>query len=66
MEIEVLMHGERKKIGMDDGATGEMLISKLGFTPDGIILISGGKPVPYTETLRDGDEVKVVRVASGG
>jgi len=66
MEITVFMLGESRKISMDEGATGEMLISKLGFTPDGVILISGGKPIPYTETLRDGDEVKVVRVASGG
>lgn len=60
------MLGESRKINMDEGATGEMLISKLGLTPDGVILIVGGKPMPYTGALRDGSEVKVIRVASGG
>jgi sulfur carrier protein ThiS len=66
MELDILMHGERKKIEIHDGATGRELISKLGLMPDEVILIAGGKPVPYTEVLDDVGELKVVRVASGG
>jgi len=66
MEIEVSMPNEKKNLQLDKGATGEDLISKLGFSPDEVILVIGGKPVPYTSKLGNGDKVKIVRVASGG
>jgi len=66
MEIEVSMQNGKKTLQLDDDATGEDLISKLGFSPDEVILIVGRKIVPYTSKLGEGDVVKIVRVASGG
>ena len=66
MKIEVSMMGEKKEVEMDDGATGETLISKFNLSPDGVILIANGRPIPYTEELEGIDKIKIVRVASGG
>jgi sulfur carrier protein ThiS len=66
MEIEISMLKEKKKLQMDEGATGKDLISLLNFVPDEVILVAGGNPIPYDQSLRNGDRVKVIRVASGG
>ncbi|MEA2054324.1 MAG: MoaD/ThiS family protein [Candidatus Thermoplasmatota archaeon] len=66
MEIEVLISKEKKKLQMDEGATGKDLISLLNFVPDDVILIVNDKPIPYTIKLNDGDKVKILQVASRG
>ncbi|HHO57135.1 MAG TPA: MoaD/ThiS family protein [Thermoplasmatales archaeon] len=65
MEIEVEMKGGKEKIGIDDGATGEDLLKKLGFSPDEVLIIMDGRPLPYTEKL-EGKKVRIIRVVSGG
>jgi len=66
MKIEVSMSNERKIIQMEDGTTGEDLISKLGVSPDEVILVVNGRPIPYTSKLEDGYKIKIIQVASGG
>ncbi len=66
MEITVSMFKGKKKVQMTEGATGKKLIEELRFAPDEVILIVGGKPIPYTAMLEDGDEVKMIQVSSGG
>jgi sulfur carrier protein ThiS len=65
------------RITVDDGdSTSEMrleaptnvqgLLEILGRLPDANIVIRNGTPVPLTETLFDGDSLRIIRVASGG
>lgn len=57
---------ERKVIELKEGATAESAIRALGLYPDGWIPVRGDEPVPLDEVLRDGDELKLISVVSGG
>jgi len=41
------------------------LLKKLGFSPDEVLIIMDGRPLPYTEKL-EGKKVRIIRVVSGG
>ena len=59
------MKGERKILEMEKGATGEDLLEKLNLSPDSVLIIVDGKPMPYKDGI-DGKSIKIIRVASGG
>jgi len=48
------------------GDTIEKNISSSGRLPDTFLYILNGKPVPMTTVVKEGDEIKAVRIASGG
>lgn len=48
------------------GSTVEDLLRATDRLPHSHIVIMNGRPVPITDRLNDGDEVKIVKVASGG
>lgn len=50
----------------EDSIDVQGLLEMLGRFPDGNIVIRNDAPVPLTETLIDGDCIKIIRVASGG
>ncbi|MDH7507993.1 MAG: MoaD/ThiS family protein [Methanomassiliicoccales archaeon] len=53
-------------VEIDEYSTVEQLLRFLGFVPDECIVLKSRTPIPITETLKDGDRVKIIRVASGG
>ncbi|HEC82306.1 MAG TPA: MoaD/ThiS family protein [Thermoplasmatales archaeon] len=65
MKIEVEMRGEIKKLEMNENFTGEDLLEKLNLSPDAVIIIIDGVPVPYKEKINS-NRVKIIQVASGG
>ncbi|HEC76601.1 MAG TPA: MoaD/ThiS family protein [Thermoplasmatales archaeon] len=65
MKVEVEMRGELKEIEMNDNFTGEDLLEKLNLSPDAVIIIVDGVPVPYKERINS-DRIKIIQVASGG
>jgi len=65
MKIEVEMREGSQEMDIEEGATGEELLKKLGFTPDEVLLIVDNRPIPYNEKLREG-KIKIIRVVSGG
>lgn len=42
------------------------MLRVLGYAAPGVVVLKGGMPVPEDHVLRDGDEVRVLRVYSGG
>ena len=60
------MMGKERKVMLKDNATGEDLLNALKLLPDGVLVINGRHPIPYTHKLKDGDRIKIIRVASGG
>ena len=66
MEIEVTSMGKQKRVKLKEGATGEDLLHALNLLPDGVLIVNRSVPIPYTSKLKDGDKLKVIRVASGG
>ncbi|MGD9962460.1 MAG: MoaD/ThiS family protein [Thermoplasmata archaeon] len=57
---------ETKDVEVPDGGSVEDVVRALGLLPDGWIAVRGDAPVPSDETLRDGDELKLISVVSGG
>ena len=55
-----------KVLDLANGSTVEGAIRKLGLYPDAWIAVKGDTPVSLDDTLKDGDEVKLVAVVSGG
>jgi sulfur carrier protein ThiS len=57
---------ETRTLVLEKGATVESAIRKLDLYPDAWIAVRGNSPIPSDERLRDGDEIKLIAVVSGG
>ncbi|MGQ9588061.1 MAG: MoaD/ThiS family protein [Thermoplasmata archaeon] len=57
---------ETRRIELQEGASVERAIRSLGLLPDSWIAVRGDEPLALDEPLRDGDELKLVSVVSGG
>ncbi len=51
---------------LDEGADGLQLLGRLNLNPEAHLIIREGKPVPVDLELRDGDQLSIVTVISGG
>jgi len=65
MKIEVKTRGTVKELDMNIPFTGEELLKKLHFSPDAVIILVDGRPVPCTEPI-ESTSVHLIQVASGG
>ena len=68
MEITIKMQRtqEIKKIKIDDNSTVEDILKKIDVKPDTVIVMHKNKPVPIDDTLKEGQEIDILEVASGG
>ena len=66
VHIELLPSGEKRTLKFSDEASGIDVAKALELKPDAHILVREGQPRPMDETLRNGDHVKLIKVASGG
>ncbi len=66
MIIRVELGNDLKVVSLRDSATVEEAIRSLSLLPDAHIVVRNNMPIPITERLRDGDTIRVIRVASGG
>ena len=57
---------ETKKVELPKGATVEKAIRSAGLLPDEWIPVRGNQPLPLDEKLKEGDELKLISVVSGG
>lgn len=57
---------ETVSIELEEGSDVEQLVRALSYLPDGWIAVRGGQPVPMDEPLKDGDDLKLISVVSGG
>jgi sulfur carrier protein ThiS len=51
---------------LEEGSTVEKLLGEMNLFPDAHIVLRGKTPVPLSEVLKNGDELRIIRVASGG
>ncbi len=65
MKIEVEMREGKRSVELDENATGEDLLKVLNFSPDAVLIIVDGRPIPYKEKIKGG-KVRIIQVASGG
>lgn len=55
-----------RTLDLPSGATCADLLKKLDTHPDLVLTVRGETPIPLDAALRDGDEIKLVHVVSGG
>ncbi|MCG7841456.1 MAG: hypothetical protein MIO87_06010 [Methanomassiliicoccales archaeon] len=66
MEVKVAFNKRTEVLSIDDEETVEGLLKVMDLFPDSHIVIRGKSPIPLTERIREGDELRIVKVASGG
>ncbi len=55
-----------KKFQVKDNITARDALKKIGVEPEGVLVVVNGKLTTDDVVLREGDEVKLVAVVSGG
>jgi sulfur carrier protein ThiS len=64
--LTVEIDRKAKEIRLPEGSTVETMLDSLGLYPDAHIVVRGKIPVPIDSSLVDGDQLRIVKVASGG
>jgi len=64
----VLLLPERttRMVKLAKGADGFGLLKAIGINPENVIILRGDRPIPVDSAIRPDDDLKVVRVVSGG
>jgi sulfur carrier protein ThiS len=64
--VQFIPSKETKEVELKEGATGLSLVEHLDLTPDSLILARSDKPIPIDDELKDGENVTLISVVSGG
>ena len=56
----------REELELPENATSYDILKKLDLRPDTLIITRNNQPIPIDEELIDNDEIKLIRVISGG
>jgi sulfur carrier protein ThiS len=64
--VVVQLSGKIQEQILPEGSTVEDLLAQYSLHPDAYIVTRGSKPIPITRKLEDGDNLKLIKVASGG
>jgi len=57
---------ETKEIQLETESTVNDLLKKMNLKPDTLIVMSDNVPIPIDNALKDGQEVTIIQVSSGG
>ena len=68
VSVKILLLPEREKrtVEVPKGADGFALLKALNINPENVIIVRNDEPIPVDSKIRSGDDIKVVRVVSGG
>jgi len=66
MKVTVIQKGVEREVDLDEGSSSFHVIRSLGLFPDGVLVFRKGKVLPEDEPLSYGDDLEIVRIASGG
>jgi sulfur carrier protein len=66
VRVEVLQEGSRREMRLREGARVDDLLNELGINRETVLVRLNRKVCVEEETLRDGDEVEIIRAISGG
>ncbi|MFA5313091.1 MAG: hypothetical protein WC375_07250 [Methanomassiliicoccales archaeon] len=64
--VKVAFNKVMRSLEMPSGSCVEDVLRSMGLYPDAHIVLRGRVPVPITEKLKDQEELKIIKVASGG
>jgi len=67
-DIELTVEIDRKprSVRLPEGSTVQAMLDSLGLFPDAHIVVRGRTPVPLDAPLESGDNLRIIKVASGG
>jgi sulfur carrier protein ThiS len=66
VKILLLPDGEKRTVEVPKGADGFAVLKALNINPENVIIVRDDQPIPVDSRIRPGDDLKVVRVVSGG
>ena len=66
MKIKVIMDGKERTISLDEGSTILDALNVSGTEKNEVLTFKGGELMPFDEAVREGDEIEVMRVVTGG
>jgi len=68
MSVKVVLFPERRtqSVKLAKGADGFQLLKAININPENVIIMRGSRPIPVDSRIRPDDELKVIRVVSGG
>lgn len=66
MKVKVRWQGREEEVEMQEGATALDLLKKLGVCREAVVVSVGGRIVPEERILKDGEEVVIRSIVTGG
>ncbi len=57
---------EKRKLEFKKPLTVEHVLKKLNLKPDTVIVMNKNHPVPIDDEIKDGEEINILQVSSGG
>jgi sulfur carrier protein len=66
MRVRVRDEGGEREVEMEEGATVQDLLNRLGYDRESVLVRRGRRLVVEEERLSDGEEMEVLRVVTGG
>jgi len=66
IKVKISRTNETKEISLEKGLTVEDVLKKINLKPDTVIIINKSKPIPIDEEIKDGEELTIIQVSSGG
>jgi sulfur carrier protein ThiS len=66
IKVKISRTNETKKISIEKGLTIEDVLKKINLKPDTVIVINKSTPIPIDEEVKDGEELTIIQVSSGG
>ena len=66
IKVKISRTKETKKINIKTGSTVEDVLKKINLKPDSVIIMNKNKPTPVDDEIKDGEEITILQVSSGG
>ncbi len=66
MRVEIKGRGEQREVEMDSGATVWDLLKELKISRETVVVFMDGRVVPEEEQLREGAQITILPVVTGG
>ena len=64
--IKISRNNEIKTIDLEKGSKIQDVLTKINMKPDTLIVMNKNKPIPIDDEAKEGDELTILQVSSGG
>jgi len=66
IKIKLSRTNETKELKTEEGTTINDVLKKIDLKPDTVIVMENDKPLPIDDKIKDGQEITIIQVSSGG